>query len=130
MRALRETLGANTALTKLYFGRFPTNGAAAPAAWTAGGKGMAVPTYPATGKFSIVLTDPPGGVLVGWFVQNRAATIADAMHCYGGTWDSTTNTFSFWTAVAATPQTAAAPPSATTDDEYSVILVFCQSENL
>lgn len=129
MRDLRPIAGANVASLKIFHGRFPTNGNAAPAAWTQGGKGMAVPTYPATGKFSIVLTDPPGGTLVGWHVQNRADAIANAMHCYGGTWDSTTNTFTFWTSVAATPQTAADPPAAATDREYCVILYFSNTAN-
>lgn len=129
MRGVGRDINCNTALTKVFFGRFPANGNAAPAAWTQGGQGMAVPTYPATGKFSIVLKDPPGGVLVSWHVQFRTDAIANAMHCFGGTWSSTTNTFTFFTSVAATPQTAADPPAAATDREYTVQLVFSQSEN-
>lgn len=130
MRGSYPAEGENVAKVRRFYGRFPSNGAAAPAAWTEGGKGMGVPTHDATGTFGVTLNDPPGGVLLGWKVRFRCDAIANAMQTYEGTWDASANKFTFFTATAAAPTVLADPPAAHADREFAIELVFGQSENL
>lgn len=130
MRSFKPSEGHNVSKLRTLWGRFPMNGGASPAAWTQGGRGMGVPTRTGAGAFSVVLTDAPGGVLVGWDLNCRADAIGNEMNIYGGTWNSATNTFTFTTATLAAPTVAADPPAAAADREFCIQLYFSQNENL
>lgn len=130
MRGVGRDINCNTALTKVFSGRCPMNGDASVASWTQGGLGMGLPTKAATGKYTIALKDPPGGVYLGADVvpTTTFANLANAIECRVCEWNATTNTLTFATCTTGS-NTAAAPPAAAAGYEFLIQIYFSQSEN-